>query len=149
MVEELLSDLGLQKLCEYVACEAGSVEGAITGIDPMSLVVLLGIGLGVIFVASIPFYIALRLLGSDASLLTVFFASVIVGILEFVLLVALPESALLSLIVSFILPLIIYSRMFGLGLLRTFTAYILQFIILAVLVLLIPVLLGGIGLAIL
>ncbi len=96
----------------------------------LSSIVMIGIMLLLIIViSSLPLYFAVKILGGDASIIKVFFTNLIVGLIGFGLTSMFGLGSLLILIVTVFL----YMFIFDLGIIRAIIAWLLQYVIAAVL----------------
>jgi len=91
-----------------------------------------------IIVSSLPLYFSVRLFGGDASILKVFFTNILVAIISSVLLRLFGFGALIILLST----ILVYMFMFKLGFFRAFFAWLIQYVVAFLLVLLFLFVLG-------
>lgn len=91
-----------------------------------------------IIISSLPLYFSVKLFGGDASILKVFLTNIIVGIVSAVLMGLFGFGALIILLVT----ILIYKAMFDLGFFRAFFAWLIQYVIAFLLVILFAFILG-------
>jgi hypothetical protein len=97
---------------------------------------ILGLTIGLIVVllaiiiSSLPLYLAVKLFGGKTSILNVFLTNILVGIVSIVLMKIFGLGSLIVLLFTIIL----YSIIFEMGLIRSFFAWFIQYIIAALLV---------------
>ena len=99
----------------------------LTGGLGLILAVLIGI-----IISSLPLYFAVKLLGGHASILKVFITNVLVGFLSAWLVSSFGFGSLVVLLVVILL----YSFIFQMGIVRSFFAWLIQYIVAALLILL-------------
>lgn len=98
----------------------------------------------ILIISAIPLNIAVKLLGGRSSILKVIFANILAGILAFFIEMFLGGGFWISVLI-FIAMLLVYKSMFEMGWIRSFLAWLLQFVIIAIIMIILALL--GIGFA--
>lgn len=96
----------------------------------------------ILVVSAIPLNLAVKLLGGRSSILKVIAANILAGVLGYLILVYVGEYVA---ILSFIAMILIYRSMFRMGWIRSMLAWLLQFVIIAIII--VVLLLFGVSLA--
>ncbi|MBN2567619.1 hypothetical protein JXB02_06075 [Candidatus Woesearchaeota archaeon] len=106
-----------------------------------TLIMQVAVFIGIMVLSSVPLYLAIRLLGGEATLFRVIVMNIIAGFIAGLLRDALP--GFIGAVIAFLGLLFIYKHSFRLGWLRTFVAWLLQFFIAAIIIVLIVMI--GVG----
>ena len=97
------------------------------------LIFLLGI-----IISSLPLFIAVRMLGGHATILNVLLTNIIVGLLAGWLVASFGAGTLIILLITILL----YSFIFKMGIIRSFFAWLIQYVVAAILIIIVLVLFG-------